>query len=340
MAPVLVDAVPVQQLEGPGPAPGGAVLQHIVLGGLQGHRFVPQGVVGVHERIGVQGDGGAGRREGLDHVALTAGIEHQEAVCAGQVGGEDGIAGRGGRVLQEGVTHDRRPHDARAAVCGDEVVDPHAHSGLVHPDLSDAPRGGEHQGGRAVHRLDPEQHHVFGGAVVHVPGLAVEPLPVATVVRDDERRAVVLDHLVGVWSADGGSHRVHEVREAADHDGLLGRYPRAFGDAAHLSVEAGRVCLVGREAGPGDVQDVATTDLTTRPELRAGKQDAFGGIGPDLLGVGRTMGVAHGRRAACKVQDPHRGSPHLVSLAHHQPTRKRFIRCSTTQQLFQSLLEP
>ena len=80
---------------------------------------------------------------------------------------------------------------------------------------------------------------MFGGAVMHVPGLAVEAPPIAPVVRDDERRAVVLDHLVGMRPTDDGSHRVHEVREAADHDSLLGSDPRAFGYAAHLGVEAG-----------------------------------------------------------------------------------------------------
>ena len=98
------------------------------------------------------------------------------------------------------------------------------------------------------------------------------------------------------------------------------------------------MCLVGREAGTGYVEDVATADLAACPELGAGQPDAFSGIRPDLLGVGRTMGVPHGRRTACQVQDPHRGSYHRVSLTHHQLVCRRFIRPSGGQKPFQSLL--
>ena len=161
---------------------------------------------------------------------------------------------------------------------------------------------------------------------MHVPGLAVEALPVTTVVGDDERRAVILDDLVGMPSANLGAHRVDEVGKTSDYHGLLWRDPGTVGDAAHLGVQVGRVGLVGWETGPGDLQHVSAVNLAAGPEPGASQPDPLIGVGTDLVDECRSVGVAPGLRAAGQIQDPKWRASHASSLAKLQTKCKRFAR--------------
>ena len=131
--------------------------------------------------------------------------------------------------MEQGVAHHRCPHHARTPIGGHQVIDAHTHPGLVHAQLAQTTRGREHQGGLAVFGPKPQQHHVWGGGVVHVPRLAVEALPVTAGIGNDERRAVVLLDLGGMVATNHRTDGVHEVGEAPDHYRLLG------GDAGAIS---------------------------------------------------------------------------------------------------------
>ena len=189
--------------------------------------------------IAVKGRDRPSGRHGLDVVAVAFGVEDEKVVAAGEVGIEDGITGGCSGILLEGVAHDLGPRDSGSAIGGGEVVDPDTHTQLVHADLAQGTRGGEDQGGRSVGRVGAEQDDVLGRRVVHVPGLGEEARPVGSMIRDDDRRAVVLHHRVGVSAAHHRPDGVDEVGETADDDRLGRGDAGRVGHGAHLGEERG-----------------------------------------------------------------------------------------------------
>ena len=72
---------------------------------------------------------------------------------------------------------------------------------------------------------------------------------------------------------------------------------------------------MGRETGPGDIQDVGPANPPSGPELRSGETNPLVSVGTDLVGKRRAVGVAPGLRAANQIQDTKGRTSHSLSMA-------------------------